>query len=315
MRLVTCLTCLLTLWFAVPAALAEEHEGEAREEHEAPKVTYLGVSTMPVPDMLRAHLDLQPSAGLLVMHVAEASPAAEAGLERFDVIEKLDDQRLVNHDQLASLIHAAEPGDEVTLHLIHAGQRKQLKVTLGEREDRRRHHRPRHHFDRPPHHGKRPPGPRIRLHPGVDLEALEDRLRDSGLEDEQVERMLDRIHKQMQRLPEHMRREHHLEFEEHEREAPPEAIIQQHIRMSYADDDHRLTITREGDEKHLHAETLDGEELFDGPINTPDQRREVPEMLREKLERLERQSRVRIHIAPPPHRDDEPRGEREKPPL
>jgi hypothetical protein len=83
--------------------------------------------------------------------------------------------------------------------------------------------------------------------------------------------------------------------------------------MSYTDDDHKLTITVEDGRKRLHAETRDGKELFDGPIDTPEQREKVPAEVREKLERLENQTRIDIRIHPdhPDHRE----APREKKPL
>ena len=51
--------------------------------------------------------------GLLVNHVVPGSPAKLAGIEKHDVLHRLDDQYLINPPQLAVLIRTREPGDTV----------------------------------------------------------------------------------------------------------------------------------------------------------------------------------------------------------
>ena len=55
-----------------------------------------------------------------VVFVERGSPAAEAGLLQNDVLEKLDDQLLVNTAQFTVLVRSKKPGDEVTLSVIRA---------------------------------------------------------------------------------------------------------------------------------------------------------------------------------------------------
>ena len=47
--------------------------------------------------------------GLVVEFVADKSPATEAGLKPEDVLEKLNDQLLVNSEQLAVLVIFERP--------------------------------------------------------------------------------------------------------------------------------------------------------------------------------------------------------------
>lgn len=109
-------------------------QGEWTAAVNAGPYTYLGVSPVPMPEPLRAQLDLPDGFGLVVGHVEAESPAAKAGVEANDVLHKLDDQMLVNHEQLVTLVRSKKPGDAVTLHLYRKGKPTELKATLAEKK-------------------------------------------------------------------------------------------------------------------------------------------------------------------------------------
>ncbi len=99
------------------------------------KAAWLGVSTSQVPDALRQHLKLKNKyIGLLVERVEPNSPADAANLEQFDIIEKVDDQWIVNTQQFSVVLRMRKPGDEVTLLVIREGQAQQIKAKLAEKE-------------------------------------------------------------------------------------------------------------------------------------------------------------------------------------
>jgi len=111
-------------------ALAGMRQNPVRLERAA----FLGVSTSPVPEPLREQLRLPKGFGLLVDHVEKNSPADAAGIKQYDVIQKLDDQMLVNAQQLATLLRSHKAGDEVRLTVIHQGQSAVIPVKLAEKE-------------------------------------------------------------------------------------------------------------------------------------------------------------------------------------
>ncbi|HUO10514.1 MAG TPA: PDZ domain-containing protein [Phycisphaerae bacterium] len=98
------------------------------------KAAYMGVATGPVPAVLRDQLKLHRGMGLVVLYVEKGAPAAEAGLEQNDVLEKFDDQLLVNGPQLAVLVRSKQAGDAVKLGIIRGGQRTTVTVKLMEKE-------------------------------------------------------------------------------------------------------------------------------------------------------------------------------------
>ncbi len=82
----------------------------------------------------RHQLNLPKGTGLVVMYVDKDSPAGAAGIQQDDVIEKLDDQILVNGPQLAVLVRDKKAGESVTLTIIRGGQSLTVTAKLAEKE-------------------------------------------------------------------------------------------------------------------------------------------------------------------------------------
>ena len=69
-----------------------------------------------------------------MQHVLRGSPAEAAGIERGDILHKLDDQLLVNDPQFRVLLRLHKPGDEIHLVAVRDGRSRPLAVRLGEKE-------------------------------------------------------------------------------------------------------------------------------------------------------------------------------------
>jgi hypothetical protein len=104
----------------------------AAAHHE--KVPYLGVITSSAAPAMREQLKLGKGGGLVVDLVEAGTAAETAGVKQHDVIEKLNDQLLINTEQLTALLRSMKAGDEVTLSIIRQGERQSLKAKLGEKE-------------------------------------------------------------------------------------------------------------------------------------------------------------------------------------
>jgi hypothetical protein len=83
---------------------------------------------------MREQLKLTKGVGLVVDSVEAKSPAEAAGIKQHDVIEKLNDQWVVNVEQFTALVRSMKSGDEVKLSLIRQGERKEIKAKLEEHE-------------------------------------------------------------------------------------------------------------------------------------------------------------------------------------
>lgn len=101
---------------------------------EMAKGAYLGVNATEAPPVLRRQLGLAEGMGLVVEFVAPKSPAEEAGIKQYDVLQKLDDQRLINPEQLAVLVRSFKPGEEIKLTLWREGKQITLSAKLAEHE-------------------------------------------------------------------------------------------------------------------------------------------------------------------------------------
>jgi hypothetical protein len=98
------------------------------------KVTWLGVTASAATNAVREQLKLPRGVGLVVDTVEEKGAAVEAGLKALDLLEKLNDQWLVNVEQFTTLVRSMKPGDEVTLSIVRQGARQAVKAKLGEKE-------------------------------------------------------------------------------------------------------------------------------------------------------------------------------------
>ena len=103
---------------------------------EKEKAAFLGISTSPASVILRQQLNVPRGTGLVVDFVEKDSPAGseEHGLKKYDVLEKFDDQLLVNPQQLAVLVRSKKPGDSATLTLLRDGKPLTVTVKLAEKE-------------------------------------------------------------------------------------------------------------------------------------------------------------------------------------
>src|SRR5438094_2896673 len=107
----------------------------------APKVpmTFLGVETSQVPDVVSEQLGLPKGLGLVVDYIVPNSPAASAGVQQNDILKMLNDQILMEPTQLRKLLQTFSEGTEVTLTILRKGQEQKITVKLAKKEMPQRH--------------------------------------------------------------------------------------------------------------------------------------------------------------------------------
>lgn len=122
----------LVLLLAVPVQSTADTIAQTTQASENQRA-WLGVSLAPVPAALSHQLQsiLENGQGVLVEAVSPDSPAAKAGLQRWDLLLKLNDQKLYSPQQLASLIETFKPGDRIGLELVRDGKLQKVTATLG----------------------------------------------------------------------------------------------------------------------------------------------------------------------------------------
>ncbi len=84
----------------------------------------------PLPELLVKHLGLQDGQGIRIANVMKGSAGDDAGLERDDIITGFQGKDLYDGDTLVKAVQQAKAGDEVSLQIIHLGQRKTVTLKL-----------------------------------------------------------------------------------------------------------------------------------------------------------------------------------------
>jgi hypothetical protein len=92
-----------------------------------PPVTSLGAKVRPLDEALSVHLGLEPRQGALVVGVVPGSQAAEIGLERHDVILRVNDVPIADVRALQRMFaEAAAARTALVIDLIRRGETKTL---------------------------------------------------------------------------------------------------------------------------------------------------------------------------------------------
>jgi S1-C subfamily serine protease len=135
--------------FAVPVSAIKRSVVQLEEDGSV-EYAYIGVSSQALYPQLAGKLGLDTTFGGLLAEVVPGGPAEKAGLEggeeklRFqageyrtggDVILEANGQKVVKPDDLARFVAYRKPGEQVTLTVLHDGEKEQVEVTLGKRPD------------------------------------------------------------------------------------------------------------------------------------------------------------------------------------
>src|SRR6266513_4258870 len=110
-------------------------------QEKGPKVpvTYLGVETSQVPDVVSEQLGLAKGLGLDDEYVEPNSPAASAGIQQNDILKMVNDQILIEPSQLRKLLQTFSDGTEVTLTILRKGKEQKITAKLAKKEVPQRH--------------------------------------------------------------------------------------------------------------------------------------------------------------------------------
>jgi hypothetical protein len=243
----------------------------------------------PVPPPLAAQLGLGEGFGLLVGEVLPESPAAAAGLQKFDVLKLLNDQQLVDPQQLAVLVRGAGKDKEIYLTVIRKAQEQKITAKVGERVLPMRAS-----FGSGEGRG---PGDFDRFR------GLQERMRQQG---EQMRHHFEEMRHRQGGGPEDGGPRAEVTPEEMLREAQPgggsqvQVVSQSGIttidgaksRLRLKDKDGEIEVVGENGSRTLTARDPQGNVVFTGPVDTEEQRKAVPENFRAKLDEIHLQPAV-----------------------
>jgi len=102
-------------------------DSEAKDRH-----PWMGVLLDPasLPELLVKHLALSPGQGVRISNVHRDSPADKAGLERDDIIIGFQGKDLTDREKFIEEVRKAGVGTDVSLTIVHLGQRQTVKLKL-----------------------------------------------------------------------------------------------------------------------------------------------------------------------------------------
>src|SRR2546428_3479903 len=118
---------------AVPLETADR-VAESLRTHGRIRRAYLGLGAQPVRLSERLAQQLGQDSGLLVVTVEAGGPAQTAGLLQGDTIVTLDGDPLRHLDELFGKLGTLEVGSAHRLGVVRAGERKDVAITVGERQ-------------------------------------------------------------------------------------------------------------------------------------------------------------------------------------
>ena len=249
---------------------------------------FLGVEAAPLPAALSDQLNLPEGFGLLVDYVVPGSAADAAGVKTHDILKMLNDQILTSEEQLSTLVRSFSEGQAVTLLVLRKGQETKLAATLQKRQartsDRLGGRGPREHRDGGSSDS------RSSFHFDLNLDdlanpELADRIRESvDRSREQVEAATERAKDEMKRATEIMR--------EHNARATGSRVETDDAHILLRDATGRLEIRSSHGKRTLTVRDVDDKKVFEGPIDTPEQREAIPAEVLPKVEALERDQAV-----------------------
>ncbi len=253
-----------------------------RDDGPKEPVTFLGVETSDVPRVLSEQMGLPRGFGVVVDYVAPSSPAAAAGVQQSDIIRMLNDQIIVGPEQLGKLVRSFAEGTTINLTLLRKGQEVKVTVKLAK-------------HDVPSGHG--PFGFEKEWNfDDFDKMNFDFRMPDMTAVREAVQRAKDEAMRAGDEARKAARRLRIVTTDDETTKSTRVDLGK--ATITFSDDQGELKLERVNGKKMLTARDAQGKELFNGPIDTEEERAKLPANVRERFEKLEKQELPEIPPAP-----------------
>jgi serine protease Do len=120
-----------TIGFAVPVNMAKDILPALRASGHVTR-GWLGVLIQKITPELAESFGLEDDRGALVSRVDPAGPAADAGIERGDVIVEFDGTAIASMEELPRVVAATPVGKPVDVVVQREGKKKTVSVKIGE---------------------------------------------------------------------------------------------------------------------------------------------------------------------------------------
>lgn len=115
--------------FAIPINLARKVLNDI-EKYGTVKRGYIGISFTELNNDVADQLGIKNTTGLYVSDIVPAGGAQAAGIQKGDIITKVEGNNVYESSDLQELVGRLQPGDKVHLTLLRNGEEKNFTVTL-----------------------------------------------------------------------------------------------------------------------------------------------------------------------------------------
>lgn len=229
----------------------------------AASTAFIGIISDDVPEMVASHIGLRTGEGVMIRDLAPGGPAEKAGFAKFDVITHVSGKTVGSPADLSREISASKPGDEISIDLIHQGEKASKIVKLETR----------------PEEAGRVLDPRQLGH--LDLD---------DMPEGQAERIREMIDRQLRGMMGERR-----EFKQLDRPMLPPSDNDNGIRgfqfksdatFRLMDNDGSIEMKSSDGKKHITVRNHDGKEIWSGPWDTEQDKEAAPKEIRERIEKF-----------------------------
>jgi S1-C subfamily serine protease len=118
--------------FAIPVNEVKNAVEQLKSEGEVTQ-PWIGIAFTGISKEMQQYFDLENRDGVIVIEVYEDSPAAEAGLQNYDIIKEIDRQKIESTSQVAEIIKNKEVGDKIMFKIIREGRSSILFGRIGDK--------------------------------------------------------------------------------------------------------------------------------------------------------------------------------------
>lgn len=276
-----------------PAAEAAPAEDAKKPVEEMPQVAkakaYLGLGIDPLPEALANHLGLNINECALVRIVDPNGPAAAAGLKEFDIIVGVDGAKIKSQPCLSKLMDKHQTGDEVKIAFLRRGQPQEKSVKLAARPDDGIAA-----AEGAAEDDMALPKEMLNGLPKEMRDAIEKNLKALGANggiggaQAQIVPMDANGLPELQKRVEKMMQGMQMQIQPGAPGAPaaPGAAMQMKSTLKMMDKEGNIEISRDGESCEAKVFDKQGELLWSGPYQTPQDKAAVPPPVRERLDAL-----------------------------
>ena len=118
--------------FAIPTRMVSDVVGQLAANGRVSR-GYMGVNLGEFSQEFARRIAYEGASRVRIAGIIDGGPAAQAGLKRSDILDRVDGESVTTQQQLMALIARVAPGTSVPMEVIRDGQREHVTVSLVER--------------------------------------------------------------------------------------------------------------------------------------------------------------------------------------